>query len=163
MNLNDIYLFTQISAAILVVPTLLYLALQVHQNTKQLKAVARHQFVEATGQMNAVIVADKSAASMLRRGFENFKSLDADERLQFAFFIGQQMQIHSVMFDLHEDGLLPDSQWHNVCKDILTIVRSDGGQCIWDEFGRKGLSPKFVAYVERLVSSDEATYDMTNF
>jgi hypothetical protein len=71
------------------------------------------------------------------------------------------MQIHSVMFELREDGLLPESQWRNVRKDILTIVRSDGGKRVWEEFGKTGLDPKFVAYVERLVASAEATYDMT--
>lgn len=160
MTLNDLYLVSQIAAAILVAPTLLYLALQVRQNTKQLKAAARYQFVEATGQMNAVIIGDKGAASMFRRGTENYASLDADERIQFLFIIGQHLQIHSVMFELREDGLLPETQWHNVRKDILTIVRSDGGKRIWEEFGRTGLDPKFVAYVERAVASDEATYDM---
>lgn len=161
MTLNDAYLVSQIAAAVLVAPTLLYLALQVRQNTKQLKAAARYQFVEATGQMNAVMAGDKSAASVFRRGIENYDSLDADERMQFLVFIGQHMQIHSVMFELREDGLLPESQWRNVRKDILTIVRSDGGRRVWEEFGKTGLDPKFVACVERLVASAEATYDMT--
>ncbi len=161
MTLNDAYLVPQIAAAVLVAPTLLYLALQVRQNTKQLKAAARYQFVEATGQMNAVMAGDKSAASVFRRGIENYESLDADERMQFLVFIGQHMQIHSVMFELHEDGLLPESQWRNVRKDILTIVRSDGGRRVWEEFGKAGLDPKFVACVESLVASAEETYDMT--
>jgi len=161
MTLNDAYLVSQIAAAILVAPTLLYLALQVRQNTKQLKAAARYQFVEATGQINAVMAGDKSAASVFRRGISDYASLDEDERWQFLVFIGQHMQIHSVMFELYEDGLLPETQWHNVRKDILTIVRSDGGKRIWEEYGRTGLDPEFVAYVERARASAEATYDMT--
>lgn len=161
MTLNDVYVFTQIVAAILVVPTLLFLALQVRQNTKQLKAAARFQFVEATGQMNSGIATAKQAASVYRRGVENYENLDADERCQFFFFIGQQLQIHSVMFELHEDGLLPPTQWHNVRKDILTIVRSPGGRRIWEDFARAGLHPQYVAFVDRLVASAEDTYDTT--
>lgn len=161
MTLNDAYLVSQIAAAALVVPTLLYLALQVRQNTKQLKAAARYQFVEATGQINAVIAGDKSAASVFRRRIGEYASLDDDERWQFLVIVGQHLQIHSVMFELYEDGLLPETQWHNVRKDILTLVRSDGGRRIWEDFGKTGLDPKFVAYVERLLAGDEATYDMT--
>ena len=161
MTLNDINIFSQIVAAILVVPTLLFLALQVRQNTKQLKAAARFQFVEATGQMNAGIANAKQAASVYRRGTGDYESLDADERCQFFFFIAQQMQIHSVMFELHGDGLLPETQWHNVRKDILTIVRSPGGRRVWEDFARTGLDPKYVAFVDRLVASEEDTYDPT--
>jgi hypothetical protein len=161
MTLNDAYLVSQIIAAILVAPTLLYLALQVRQNTKQLQAAARYQFVEATGQMNAAIAQEKQAASVFRRGLEDYAALDADERMQFLAFVGQHMQIHSVMFELYEDGLLTESQWHNVRKDILSLARSDGGKRIWEEFGRTGLSAKFVAYVETLVAGADSTYDMT--
>lgn len=47
MTLNDAYLVSQTAAAVLVAPTLLYLALQVRQNTVQSRAVARYQFVDA--------------------------------------------------------------------------------------------------------------------
>ncbi len=161
MTLNDVYLVSQIVAAILVAPTLLYLALQVRQNTVQLRAVARYQFVEATGQINAVMAGDTRAASVFRRGISGYESLNEDERWQFLIIVGQHLQIHSVMFELYEDGLLPETQWHNIRKDILSVVRSDGGKRIWEEFGKQGLDPKFVAHVERLVAGAEATYDMT--
>ncbi len=106
MNLSDAAMIAQIAGTVLVVPTLLYLALQVRQNTKQLKAAARYQFVEATGQVNAEVIANKQAASVFRRGLSNYADLDADERIQFPFLIGQHLQIHSVMFELHEDALL---------------------------------------------------------
>ena len=70
MTLNDGYLVSQITAAVLVAPTLLYLALQVRQSTAQLKAAAPYQFVEATGQMNVAIAQSEQAASVFRRGDE---------------------------------------------------------------------------------------------
>ncbi len=161
MTLNDAYLVSQIIAAILVAPTLLYLALQVRQNTKQLRAAARYQFVEATGQINAAMAGDTRAASVFGRGIGNYESLNEDERWQFLIIIGQHMQIHSVMYELFQDGLLPETQWTNVCKDILSVVRSDGGKRIWEEFGKKGLDPQFVAFVERLAAGADATYDIT--
>jgi len=160
MTLNDILIFSQITAAVLVVPSVLYLAMQVRQNTKQLKAAATYQFVEATGQMNAVMAGSKALASVFRRGTKHFDSLDKDERWQYFFFLGQHMQIHSVMFELHQSGLLPETQWHNVWKDILTMIRSDGGRRVWEDFARGGLDPAYVAFVENLVASAEVSYNL---
>ena len=162
MTLNDAYLVSQIAAAVLIVPTLLYLALQVRQNTAQLKAAARYQFVEATGQMNVVIAQSKQAASVFRRGNDALENLDDDERIQFVFFIAQHFQIHSVMFELYQDGLLPETQWHNVRKDILAMVRTPGGRRVWEDFAKTGLEPKYVALVERLIAGAEASYNITS-
>ena len=63
MTLNEAYLVSQIAAAILVAPTLLYLAVQVRQNTKQMRANASFQWIEASGQMNALVAGDTKAAA----------------------------------------------------------------------------------------------------
>lgn len=105
MTLNDIYLVSQIAAAVFVAPTLLYLALQVRQNTLQMRAAARFQWVEASGQMNALLGGDTAAASVFRRGWDDPGQLDADEKMQFLVFLGHFMQIYSTMFELHQDGL----------------------------------------------------------
>lgn len=48
MTLNDLYLVSQIALAAIGVPTLAFLALQVRQNTKQLRANASHQSSKPT-------------------------------------------------------------------------------------------------------------------
>jgi len=161
MTLNDIYLLSQIVAAIPVAPTLLYLAVQVRQNTKQMRANASFQWISASGEMNAVIAGDKQAASVFRRGWDDPDALDDDERMQYLVHIGHFLQIYSTMFEFHEDGLLPATQWHNCRKDIVSIINSAGGQWVWETFGKRGLDPSFVAFVEKLKDSSEAAYDIS--
>ncbi|ABI66733.1 MAG: hypothetical protein ACJA0K_000616 [Maricaulis maris] len=160
MTLNDAYLISQIVAVVLVGPTLLYLALQVRQNTKQLQAAARYQFVEATGQMHSLTVGSKPTASMFRRGIESYAQLDPDERLQFGILIGHFLQIYSVMFELHADGLLPKSQWHAVLKDLEFILDCDGGREIWESFGKVGLAPDFVAFADAIFREKPGSYKL---
>lgn len=158
MTLNNIYLVSQIIAVLLVAPTIIYLALQVRQNTAQLRAVARHQFLDSTGQMNAIGIADKTIASMYRRGLADMSSLDDDEQMQFFAFVGHFFQIYSVMFELHQDKLLPDSQWYAAKKDVLALLATNGGQSVWESFGREGLSPPFVRYVDALLVSGDSSF-----
>jgi len=155
MTLNDAYLISQIAAAGLVVPTLIYLALQIRQNTKQLRAAARYQFIEATGQMNALTGGSKQAASVLRRGLESLEGLDPDEAMQFFIIVGQFYQIHSAMFELNRDKLLPDSQWSNVRHDLTSLLSSPGGLHVWKSLGEKSFDSTFVEYVELLRSRTE--------
>lgn len=161
MTLDDIYLISQIAAAALVAPTLLYLALQVRQNTTQMRAMARFQWVEASGQFNALTAGSLQAASVFRRGWENPDDLDDDERTQWIVHIGHFMQIYSTMFELHREKLLPDTQWHNCRKDMIAVMNSSGGLYVWETFGKHGLDPGFAAYMEGLKGSTETSFDLT--
>jgi len=161
MTLNDAYLVSQIAAAVLVAPTLLYLAVQVRQNTKQMRANASFQWVAASGQMNALVAGDKSAASVFRRGWDDPQSLDDDERMQYLVHIGHFMQVYSTMYDQYKEGMLPETQWHNCRKDLVSIMNSPGGKWVWETFGRRGLDPGFVSFVEGLSASGEAPYDLS--
>lgn len=163
MTLNDLYLISQIAAVALVIPTLFYLALQVRQNTAQLRATSRYQFVEATGQMNTVAVSNRQVASVFGRGMKDYDRLNEDEKLQFLIFVGHYFQIYSTMFELHADGLLPDSQWHHVQKDILALLKGSGGKKVWNDFAKTGLGPDFVAFVDSLAESKTESYHFGDF
>jgi hypothetical protein len=161
MSLNDAYLISQILAVVLVVPTLFYLAYQSRQNTLQLRAMARFQWVEASGHFNALVAGQTAAASVFRRGWDIPDELTADERMQFLVHMGQFMQIYSTMYELHQDRLLPDSQWHNCRQDMIAVMNSPGCLWVWETFGRKGLDPDFVTYMESLKNESEQSYDLT--
>jgi hypothetical protein len=161
MTLNDIYLISQIAAVLLVVPSIIYLALQVRQNTQQMRATARFQWVDASGQLNALVAGSTQAASVFRRGMDNAEQLSEDERMQFLVHVGHFMQIYSTMFELHREKLLPDSQWHNCRKDIISVINSPGGLWVWEAVGKPGLDPVFVAYVESLKSAPDKSFDLT--
>ena len=160
MTLNDIYLVSQIAAATLVAPTLLYLALQVRQNTRQMRAIANHQYLETSKDLNLALIQNTQTASVYRRGCEDFNSLNADEKTQFFFYVGQYFQTFSNMFDLWKGRTLPDSSWHIIRKHIISMMAMPGTRHIWESWARTGLTAGFVDYVETLSVSGEATYSL---
>ena len=162
MTLNDIYLVSQITAVILIAPSIIYLALQVRQNTLQMRATARFQWVDASGQFNALTASSKQAAYVFRQGWDDPDKLDDDERMQFLVHMGQFMQIYSTMFELHRERLLPDTQWHNCRKDMISVMNAPGGLWVWETFGRQGLHPDFVAYMESLREAKDGSFDLTS-
>lgn len=77
--------------------------------------------------------------------------------------IGSFLSIYGVMYELHQDKLLPDSQWRVVKNDLISALGSPGGRSVWESYGKHGLAPEFVAYAGRIATSGEASYDLTKF
>ena len=86
--------------------------------------------------------------------------LDFDERLQFIWFVEQRFTTQSTVYELYRNKTLPESQWHPIKKDIITLMATNGGRTVWGDFAAEGLSPDFAAYVEGLLASGESSYSM---
>lgn len=160
MTLNDLYLISQIALAAIGVPTLIFLALQVRQNTKQLRANASHQFLETNKDLNIAMVGNKAAASVYVRGMKDFNALDEAERLQFVLWTGQYYQTFSNMFDLWKGGALPETTWRPVRKHMIDMLAMPGTRHVWEMFVREALPPDFIAYGDRLAASGETSYSL---
>ncbi|MBL4852681.1 MAG: hypothetical protein JKY25_00395 [Robiginitomaculum sp.] len=160
MTLNDLYLISQVVAVAALVPSVIYLAIQVRQNTLQARANAAYQFLEASGSINAIPMANKAMASVVRRGVEDISVLDPDERMQFTWFCAQHFTTYNTMYELYCNKTLSKTQWHPIKKDILTVLIMPGARAVWDDFAVHGLSPAFITYVEDLLKSGEDSYSL---
>ncbi|MCF6275368.1 MAG: hypothetical protein L3J05_06365 [Robiginitomaculum sp.] len=160
MTLNDVYLISQVVAVVALVPSVIYLAIQVRQNTLQARANAAYQFFEASGSINAIPMANKPMANGVRRGIKYISVLDPVERFQFTWFCAQHFTTHNTMYELYCNKMLSKSQWHPIKKDILTVLVMPGARTVWDDFAIDGLSPAFIAYVEELLKSGEGSYSL---
>ncbi len=161
MTLNDAYLVSQIALAAIGVPTLIFLAIQVRQNTRQLRANASHQFLETNKNLNIALVGNKQAAGVYARGVNDFDALDEAERLQFILWTGQYYQTFSNMHDLWKAGALPETAWRPVRKHLIDMLAMPGTRYVWETFAREALPPDFIAYGDGLRASGEASYSLT--
>ncbi len=147
------------AGAIAVVASLLYLARQIHFSNLQSQAAARYSFLDAYGQANTTIAASRESAAVFERGLEGGELADG-ERLQFIVMLGQFLNTWGVMYDLHQEGQLPESQWLVVRSDIHASFSTAGGRRFWDEIGRLNVSTAFAQSVEELLNEGEAPYSM---
>ncbi|MDH3619507.1 MAG: hypothetical protein OER91_01350 [Gammaproteobacteria bacterium] len=159
MNWDALGAIGEIIGAVAVVVTLLYVARQIRQAGAQTQAQARYSFVEAYGHMNNSITGSKAVASVFRRGIRG-EDLDEDEYIQFFALLGQFLNTWSVLFDLHEDGLLPENQWSMVRKDIITMMSRPGGRKFWEQVGHLGVHEDFRDAVSKALASGEASYEI---
>ena len=144
--------------ALAVVVSFLYLGRQIAVSNKQTRASARYAFLEASGTGIASITASKESASVFRRGLGGDR-LDDDEWLQFAYLFGALANTWTVLWDLYEEGLLPANQWFLTRKDIIANLNTPGGRDLWERLFRHNYTPEFVAEIEKILDSEEVSYD----
>ena len=159
MNWEVVGAISEFVGAIVVVITLIYVARQIHQVNVQGQASARYSFIEAYGQMNTSISSDKEVACLFRRGLKGLE-LDEDEHYQFFALIGRFLNTWSALYDLHQEGLLPENQWTMVRKDIITLLTEAGGRSFWEKHGKHGVHDAFRNAVDKVLASDETSYTM---
>lgn len=146
------------AGAIAVVASLLYLARQIHHSTRQAKSAARYSFLNAYGDVQTALLQTKEVASVFRRGLEGEIS-DPDEEMQFIIALAQYVNTWSVLFDLHEEGELPDNQWVPISRDIHATLATPGGRKFWADVGKPAMNDSFVTAVEAMLSSGAKTYN----
>jgi hypothetical protein len=147
--------------SILVFVTLVYLAIQTRNINKQSQAEARYAFVESMADINVGIAQSKQTASVWRRGLDSIENLDDDERMQFFMFVGQYANSWAVMHQLHEDLMLPATQWEIVRNDVVSILSSNGGNAFWKGGGEAAFDPGFAQWVNAELAAGDQPYDMT--
>jgi hypothetical protein len=147
------------AGAMAVVASLLYLARQIHLVNLQSRAAARYSFLDAYGIANATIAGSKESALVFEKGLRG-DALDGGERMQFIVLLGQFVNTWGVMFDLHEEQLLPANQWTVVRTDILASLSTPGGLHFWKQIGKPNVSREFADWVDELLQGNEQPYQM---
>ncbi len=158
MNIEFVTAAADAVAAIAVVVSLVYLGRQIHISNVQSQAAARYSFLDAYGAGNATIASSTEASSVFYRGLTEGELSDA-EKVQFTVLVGTFLNIWSVMYDLHQEGQLPESQWVIVKTDIHSLFGRGGGLKFWQDVGQRNVSPAFAGFVNGMLSSGSRAYD----
>ncbi len=158
MNIEFVTAAAEAVAAIAVVVSLVYLGRQIHISNLQSQAAARYSFLDAYGAGNATIASSTEASSVFHRGLTEGELSDA-EKVQFTVLVGTFLNIWSVMYDLYQEGQLPESQWVIVKTDMHAMFGVGGGLRFWQDVGERNVSPEFAGFVNEMLSSGSSAYD----
>ncbi len=84
---------------------LVFVGLEVRQNTAQLRSNASYSLTASVNQINAGVYGDASLAELVQRGEQEFGSLDAIERSRFGFYQFARLNIAEYVLDLEKEGV----------------------------------------------------------
>jgi hypothetical protein len=136
---------------IAVVVTLIYLAVQVRQNTNALRTASRQAIASGYRETNRLKLDPKVGAAW-SRGVSAFPDLPFDERHLFSTVMTDEALFFQGAFALHESGQLDDSTYLAYLAWFSSIIVTPGGRFWWETTGRPIFTPGMIVAVDERVA-----------
>ena len=149
MSLQDLGNIGEFIGAIGVVASLIYLALQIRQNTKAVRRTAHISAVDAFNHFNSLVAQDPELARIFRTGLLDTGKLNEDERVRFERLMSIVITNLENLFFQHRDGLLEAERWEAYEAILRDFVSFPIFPSYWQQ-ARRRMSRSFVTYVEDL-------------
>lgn len=134
-------------AAVAVVLSVVYLAIQVRRNTLAMHSQAHHMTTIALAETAATIASSADLSRVFRLGLSNPDQLDEDEFFRFASIATSQFRTFENLFFQHRSGLVTEDFWSAHRENILWFYHTPGVQIWWKE-KRLAYTPSFREFLE---------------
>jgi hypothetical protein len=140
----------EIIGALAVFITLVYLALQIKQNTRAVHSAALDSTVNTISIARQSIYENDGVARVYLKGLATPEELDELERLKFRLLVHNLMLSQSNIFAQTKFSDLPISEWQAQISIIKRVVGSPGGSWFWSEFAQE-FDADFRAEIDRIM------------
>lgn len=134
--------------AIVVTATLIYLAVQVRQNTKALQAQSR-QAALSSAQAELFAIVEHPDIMLAQTGVTT--GLSPEGNVKLAFWLLAVMRSREFSWLQYRDGIIDDDQWSGESLIIVNVLGSSTNRHWWKAVGRNLFRAEFVAVVDNLV------------
>ncbi|MDX1405477.1 MAG: hypothetical protein R3192_13105 [Woeseiaceae bacterium] len=154
MNATDIAFFANISeifGTVIVVISLVYVGVQVRQNTRTQQVHAAQNFVGIYNTFTSDLTRP-DLATLWYKGIQSFHQLQEGEAVQFSALAGQLMRVFESAYLQWRAGALEDQLWQASIKSIRDTLAMPGfGQ--WWEFRKSWYSEDYRLFIDTIAAS----------
>ena len=132
---------------IAIIVSLVYVGLQIKQNTKATKMSSAHSYLDTQNGYVGLINQSSSLADVLDRGANDLEALKGGEVVQFSAFHDQSFSSFQTFFIEWRDGWLDERLW-NFYKHAMADLLSHPGIQTWWSNRKHWYSEEFREYVD---------------
>ena len=148
MSLQDLGNIGEFVAAIGVVVSLVYLAVQIRQNTRSVRASSYQAAVSSISDWSREVSLDSNAPRIFSVGTTDPDQLNDNERLQLFFQFVSLFRNYENLFYQHRQGMIEDSAWAGWAYHMARTYWSPGVQVWWPAW-RMTCQKEFREFLER--------------
>jgi hypothetical protein len=147
----------QLSAVVIGIPSIIYLAVQVRHQTKERTHAAVHALTEQWGDITGSLHDRADLADIFLRGVRSFNDLDASEKVRFSALFNRLLTFFEGMYYSHEQRILTDSSWGAIERTIEDFFANRGVQEWW-QTRKRWHTVEFARIVDAMIArASEAT------
>jgi len=152
MNLQDLGALGEFVAAIATLATLVYLAIQIRQNTKSLASQTAQTIMSQAVSTSMDTAANDVLLKILVK-LGDGSVLEPHEILQYSIWMEAVMTNYSQIFYEHQHGRLGDDVYFSARRRLTKILAQPGAEEWWKEW-RNDFTLEFQDAVERIIGGD---------
>ena len=154
MNWEAIGSVSELIGAVGVIVSLIYLAAQIRQNTKSLRASAYDAITSHVAELNKLIISDAEVSSIIDEGDQDRSSLSREKRKRYDAFQRNRFRHYDNLHYQYCHGLLEESRWQPLQEAITYQLQKPGVVSSWNQYSRT-LNTEFAEYVESLIRENQ--------
>lgn len=132
MTLQQVSYWAEIFGVVAIVATLIYLAVEIRQNTKSVRLSAVHDISSLYASVMLTMGGDKDNADVWIRGLEDYAKLDRLDRTRFLVFMGVSVRTLSDQYFQWQEGALDTQVWNGMRHVIDDFAQYEGFKTYWD-------------------------------
>ena len=144
MNWEMLAAIGQLAAVFIGIPSLIYLAIQIREQTEERRQSAVNTLTTEWGDLTCALHDSAEFSAIYLRGVQSFADLDPVSKLRFSAFFNRFLNYFEGMYLAYRDGLLTASGWGKIERTVSDLVAYPGVQQWWmtrrhwhtEEFGR---------------------------
>lgn len=164
MNWEMLSAIGQMVAAVGVIPSLIYLAVQIRGQNKERRRAGINILTVQWSELVKSAQESREFATIFLQGVRSFQGLDAPDKLRFTAFFTRYTRNCEGMFIYYRDGALDKALWDEV-ERTMTDYFAYPGVREWWATRKHWLTDEFRAVVEAIIATDPeqklyATYNL---
>ncbi len=132
ISLQDLGSIGEFVGAVAVVVSLIYLAVQIRQNTRAVRAYSFHAATDSFNLLNTTIAHDESLARIFRLGSEELGNLNEDERVRFNFLFLGALRVFETLYYQNKQGTGDPALWTAETSTMIALLTAPGGREWWE-------------------------------
>ena len=148
MTIQDLGSIGELVAAIATVATLVYLAIQIRQNSRLLRASTSQAVAQSALDFNTALVQDRELLRPFTTGRQDLGSLDAEDRDAFTTMLITLFYSYESGFYQHLDGVIHADLWEGR-RGMLGRLLQERGTAEWWEQSKWIFGAQFRDFVDR--------------
>jgi hypothetical protein len=152
MNWDAIVAISQLVAAVGVVLSLLFVGLQIKQNTRALQRTEHNSTMEQWTVIRQAIAQNREIAELMTAGLQGKRALDAADQLRLEQMLQENAWAAFHIWDRTQRGIFPRGTFEATGGALLdTLLRTPGGESWWRKAKHIGFHPGFVSDVDAVL------------
>ena len=150
MNWDAIGAVGEIVGASFVLVTLIYLSIQIRNNTNEVQTENVHRVTDSFNELNMLVAANESLTELWCRGMADYDDLSDTEKARFGFMWLSAFRIYDSLYYQIKRGTGDKELWIAELDTLKWLFSSPGTRAWWRQ-QQFALSPGFRDYIKKNV------------